>query len=1005
MTYFTDFFIKRPVFATILNLLIIIIGCLAFNKLQIREYPEVVIPTFTIQTNYSNSSAMVVESEITIPLENHFATMTGVEQISSTSNAGNSRIEVIFKPTVAANIALTRVRDKISQAKHRLPKEAAASWIQQKGGDDRHIMYLGLYSSNSTDAALLHYAKLHITDQLKRVPGVAVADAWGSEYQMQVILDRLKMYNYGINVDAVIIAMRNQNLTIPAGKINNSLSVNIALNLTTPDDFAKIIIKHNNNALVRLGDIAQITLAANHSFISKINGKPGIILGITPTGDSNPLIISHTINKLLKILQLKLPDDMRLEILMDTTRFIKQSLSSIYYTIFEAIILVAIVVLIFLGSFRAALIPIVAIPVALFGVFAIMSWFGISINTLSLLAMVLAIGMVVDDAIVVLENIYRYLEEGKTALEAALQGGREIVFAIIAMTGTLASVFIPIAFMHGAIGQLFQEFAITLAGAVIISGVTAITLSPVMCSKVLRRHNQSMFPKIEQFLNNITNKYKILLTRALQYPKIIMLFTLAILIVSVVCYKILPQELAPKEDRGALDVYIAPINQGSIRDLEPDIAAIEGLANKIPEKTHMITFSGDWGSQTVITLIPWNDRQRSTHDIVATLRDAVKKIPGIYAYPNTPDSGLPGVRYNSSQSNNLALKLQTTGSYQYLQQQIETLIAQLEDITNVYYARTNLELNNPSFNVKLDQNKMALLGITPQQIAEALQLLFSDITTLKFNKDNILYDIKLTTATKIRDVTEIYLTTKDNKKISLGSLVQLQPILLPKKLAHDNQLRTATVFITAVKGVSPATLQQQALDLAIKTLPNDIAVELAGNAEYQQKSQRTLLLLFAIALIFIYSILAMQFESFSDPLIILVTVPLACLGALLTLKLSNNSLNIFTQIGLIALIGIISKHGILMVEFANKHYNDCNSHFVAIIQAATLRLRPILMTTFSTIVGVIPLIITTGAGSEARQAIGYTLLGGLVFGTILTLIILPNVYILVKRYTHSYPQS
>jgi multidrug efflux pump len=999
----TTFFIEHPVIAAVLNIMIVIIGLMCLKNLSMREYPNVNLPAFSIHANYPNASAELVESSVTNILEDQLGGVEGVETMTSQSRQGGCYVDLVFLEGTSIERALIAVREAINLARSNLSKEVRDPVIQRKGqSDGPPFIEITLSSPNLSFGKLTHYAALYLKNAFRSLKGVASAEIWGQPYTMTVSLDPKKMYAFGVNVDEIFKALEESNNSWPVGKFRGEVPATLDLNLSSIEDFDNLIVKGNKGKSIFLKSLGNVELRTDDKqFRIRINGKPGLVIAIAKTSDANPLDVSRDVHRQVENLQKTLPKDIQMEVDLDQTDFIKSSLRNIQFSIIEAILLVLAIVFLFLGSVRSTVIPLITIPVSLTGSVILMQVFGCSINTITLLAMVLAIGLVVDDAIVVLENITRYIEKGLSPLEAAIIGSREIGFAIIAMTLTLASVYAPIAFIKGTVGQLFIEFAITLAGSVLISGIVALTLSPMMCGKILNR-NTHLWPKINQYLKNFDTAYARGLTQSLAHPKIIIGISIATFLGTLFFFYDLPRETAPKEDRGQMGVYFPTIPGEDINTLEQRVVKVEERLKLIPEAKSSLTFMGEWGANICISLKPHNERSRSAAKIVEVIGPEMKALPSMDAYPWGWDSGLPGIDDNMNGSE-LTLAISTVGSYRELFDFITKARKTIEDKNIFSSVHHNLNFDNPGYMLHLDTHTSSHLGISPFQVAKIIEVFFSGDHSLLFQKDGIRYPIELKGSTNPWTLNEPYLTNKKGKRISLGTIAELRPSSVPKQLFHHNQMHAA--YLTASLHLNQKIESAMAQFWALTTpyIPQNFKREWIGAAKVYEKSSTTMLFLFAMALIFIYAILAIQFENFIDPVIIMLTIPLGCFGALFTVWIFGQSLNIYSQIGLITLIGLITKHGILIVEFSNKLQKSGHTVEEAVKEASTLRLRPILMTTSAMVVGTLPLILSAGAGAEARRSIGFVLIGGLFFGTGFTLFILPTLYHLIKSARHTFP--
>lgn len=992
----TTYFLKHPVIALILNIMIALVGLLSFNELSIREYPEVHFPKINVQVRYPNASAEVVEEAITNPLEDKLAGVEGLESITSDSKYSISEITLTFKNGVSIDKSVIAIREAIGLVD--LPKEAKPPLIERKkASDTMPFMIIAIESSSMNFAELTHYTNLNLKNALRSVQGVSSVEIWGQPYTYNIILDARKMYAFKVNVDEIMAVLRLANLSLSAGRFQDEVSVTLNSEMKSVEDYENLVVKEKgDHPPVLLKHVAQIMLKEDDRQVRvRINGKPGLCIGVNRSNDSNPLEVSSHVQKTIEEIRRNLPSSVKVTLITDQAEFVRLSIKNVERSIVEAVFFVLLIVFLFLRNVGATLIPLVTIPISLLGSFLFLKIFGFSINIITLLAMVLAIGLVVDDAIVVLENIQRHREKGLSLWEAARVGAKEISFAIIAMTLTLTSVYAPLAFVGGIVGDLFVEFAVALSGSVIISGIVALTLSPLMCTKALPAHEASLWPIIDKFLESMTLKYRRVLSISCQHPKVaggIFLGTFGILVFLI---KSLPHETAPKEDRSLVGVWLPPIAGKDISMLDKKISLVEEAVGHLPEAEHQLVFIGDWGGSFCLPLKPQSYRKKSAQHIVNELRPLVAGLPSLDAFVWNYDSGLPGLDEDWG-SDYLSLIISTTDTYSKLFESLEKVRQSLDKESSFENIKHDLKLDTPSYRIDFDPNALSALAITPAQIAQTVSIFFSGDQTISFSKDGILYLLTVMGQKLPWSLSELYITNKFGHSISLGALATLIPTSSPDKLHHHNEMRSAVLTTSLKKGTSLKAGIQTLWDITQKELPPSYKKEWTGAAKALETSGSTMLVLFLLAVIFIYAILSVQFENFIDPLIILGTVPLGCLGGLFFVWAFGGSLNIYTQIGLITLIGLITKHGILIVEFVNQLKKDC-SLLEATIDAATLRLRPILMTTGAMIFGAIPLMFATGAGHETQQAIGLTLVGGLSFGTFFTLFLLPTLCLWVKQ--------
>jgi len=1010
--FITDIAIKRPVFSVALSLMIIIVGFLSYMNLSLQQYPDVEEPILTVETYYPGAAATIVESKVTTLLEDTLSGISGLDYMESSSKTGRSQITLYFRGGTSLSDGASDVRERISQVRDSLPEECKDPKILKSSANKEAFMFLMLTSPDHDELELYDYAVRNLKDPFESLPGVGGVTVYGNAITMQVRLDREKLKAYNLAVTDILGTLEESSQTLPAGNIvKGKRHVNIIAEagLNTPQEMGEMVISNAQGHVIHLKDVATITLdkdTGEFQWMPRFNQKPAVFIGIKKASSGNILAISASVQKLLATLNKTLPKGFHLEEGYNFSMFIEASIKAVRTTIFEAIILVLLIILFFLHSPRAAIIPVLTIPVSLIGSFAFLYAFHCSINTITLLAMVLAIGLVVDDAIVVLENIHRHIEEGLKPLDAAFKGAREVGFAVIAMTLTLSSVYAPIAFVQGLTGKLFAEFAVSLAGAVLISGVVALTLSPMMCSKLLRPKklkNENRFSKIiEGFLGNLDKGYQISLQKALANPKLlsgILVFVLAVGVFLV--YKI-PAELAPQEDQGIVFAS-AEGPQGATADsMAAYTPKIESLLMSVPEYSGMFSMTERSSVFGGITFKPWDERKRSQAEIIDELRKKAKEIAGVQVFM------FPMRTLLSGGQSGLQMAIKTTGSYADLERDMDKLVKKLKVSPCFESVSHDLSLGMPELNAQIDRNKTALLGVKVKDIARTLEVMLSGDRPTTFENQGRHYDVVVQSLEGHKkdwsDVGNFYVKAEreesksgDNKDlIPLSNLITLKEVAVPAELKHLNKMRSATLNADLV----PSCRTEEALTIvqaAIKEeLPPTLQTEPVGNLRKFMESQGEMYLMFMAALLFIYLVLAIQFESLVDPLLIMVTVPLSITGALLALYLTGCTMNIFSQVGLITLVGLITKHGILIVEFANKQRLQGLSAADAVRKATAMRLRPILMTTGAMVLGAVPLALATGAGAESRQQIGWALVGGLLGGTFFTLFAVPFVYTVVK---------
>ncbi len=1005
MTFF-EICIRRPVLATVMSLVLVLVGVVAFQRLTVREFPNIDEPIVSVTTNYPGASASIMESQVTQVLEDSIAGIEGIDVLSSSSRSETSRITVRFRPEINPDVAASDVRDRVSRVRGRLPDEIDEPIIAKVEADAQAIMFLVFTSPQLTALEISDYIDRFIVNRLKNLTGVADVQIYGERrYAMRIWIDRERLAAYNLTVQDVEAALRAQNAEIPSGRIESQdreFSVLSKTGLTTPEEFQNIVVKLAGDYQVKLGEVARVELGAvDERRTSTYNGIPAIAVGIIRQATANPLDVSNAVNEVLPEINSSMPKGLQASIGNDDSVFIERSIEAVFIAIVEAIVLVVVVILFFLRSFRAAIIPIVTIPISLIATFALMYAFGFSVNTLTLLAMVLAIGLVVDDAIVVLENIYRYIEEGMEPIPAAIKGVREIGFAVIAMTLTLAAVYAPIAFAPGKTGKLFLEFALTLAGAVIVSGWVALTLTPMMCAKLLRHQAEPgrVYLALERAFVAFENGYRSSLNAALKVRPLIIVLAAVVAGLSGVLLTTLKSELAPLEDRGVLRVRGAGPEGATISYTSRYASEIDNVLTGVPEVRGRLAISGNpdvSGSLVVAPLKDWNDRTRSLQEISAEILPQLRRIAGVQAVVQTP--GAFGQRGSGRP---IEFVLQSAGTYEDLQGYADAILAKAREFPGLENLDTDLKLNSPEFKIDIDRAKVADLGLEVTAVGRTLETLLGGRQVTRFEQNGEQYDVFVQLAAEDRATPQalstIFLRNSRGEMIQLSNVANVSESVAPKELKRFNQLRSVTIQGSLAPGYAVGEalnfLEQAARDV----LPATVQTDLDGSSRDFRTSADSLLVVFVLALAFIYLVLSAQFESFRDPVIIMITVPLSITGALAALWLAGGTLNVYSQIGLVTLVGLITKHGILIVEFANQKQANGEDRALAIVDASVQRLRPILMTTGAMVLGALPLALAEGAGAENRQQIGWVIVGGLSVGTLLTLFVVPAVYSYLGR--------
>jgi multidrug efflux pump len=996
----SDISIRRPVLATVMTLLIVLVGIIAYDRLSVREYPNIDVPVVTVATTYFGANAAIMESQVTKILEDSLSGIEGIDFMTSVSRSESSQITINFKLTRDADSAANDVRDRVARVRGQLPDAIEEPIVSKEEADAQPIIYMAFSSDRHNMLEVTDVANRLVKDRVQTIDGVANVRIFGERrYSMRIWLDRARMAAYHVTAQDVEAALRSQNLEVPSGRIESSqreFSVLAETDLRTPEQFRQVILRDDSGYLVRLGDVARVEVApAEERRITRFKGENAVALGVIKQSTANPLDISTALHEMLPTIKSVLPEGMKVNIAYDKSVFIDRSIESVYTTIAEAVILVILVIFGFLRSARATLIPMVTIPVSLIGAFFFMYLLGFSINILTLLAMVLAIGLVVDDAIVMLENIYRHIENGEEPIQAALKGAKEIGFAVLAMTFTLAAVFTPVAFTEGATGRLFAEFALTLAGAVIVSGFIALTLSPMLCSRMLKHEKHgALYEMGERFLTALNEKYEQLLRRALEQRKLVIGAALLVVLAMAGLFTLLKSELAPIEDRGlVMGIGIGP-DGATPANIDKSARQMEAMYKSIPEVERYFMVVGVPTVNQIISFVglkDWSERKRSATDIANELRPKLfMGIPGVMAFAVQPPS-----LGQSVISRPLEFYIQTTGTYDELQQTTNKIMAKVRENPGLLNPDTDLKLNKPELRVQVNREKSALVGVEVSTINRTLESMLGGRTVTRYKRAGEQFDVIVQVEDVDRrdpqDLTNIQVRSGSGEMMQLGNLVSMRETVAPQALNHFNKLRAVKITSTPAPGYSLG----EAIAFMQKTLDEvapDALFDYGGQSREFIESSSALFVTGLLALGFIYLVLAAQFESFRSPLIILLSVPLAMTGALLTLKLTGGTLNIYSKVGLITLIGLITKHGILIVEFANQMRDKGHELQQAVVEAAVLRLRPILMTTGAMVLGSIPLALASGAGAESRQQIGWVIVGGMSLGTLMTLFVVPVVY-------------
>ncbi len=998
--------IRRPVFATVLSLILILIGLMAFSRLTIREYPNIDEPQVSVNTGYAGASAEIIESQVTQVLEGSLAGIEGIDTIESSSRAESSRITIRFRAGVSVDTAASDVRDRVSRVRRSLPDDITEPTIAKVEADAQPIIFLIVRSTSLDALALTDYVDRFVIDRFKNLDGVADVSLNGERrYAMRIWIDQAKLAGLGLTVQDVENAIRAQNAEIPAGRIESAdreFTVLSRTALGTAEEFARVKLKNAGGLQVVLGDVARVELAtADVRRESRYEGETAISIGIIKQAVANPLDVANAINTVLPRINESLPEGTSVEIGFDSTVFIDRSINNVFITIVEAVVLVTLIILVFLHSFRAAIIPVVTIPVSLIAGFMLMYLSGLSVNTLTLLALVLAIGLVVDDAIVMLENIYRYIEEGMEPFDAAIKGAREIGFAIIAMTLTLAAVYAPIAFTPGRTGRLFLEFAVTLAGAVVVSGFVALSLTPMMCSKLLKHNHKPniLVRGIERALALLESGYRKSLNAVVAFRWVVLMAAFGVAGLGAYLFTQIKSELSPTEDRGTVSIQASAPEGASYAYTRRYASDIEQILSGVPELRSALVIVGAGEATRILSfarLKDWAEREKSQQTIVQEISPKLRGIAGVQAFASNPASlGTRGF------GKPFQFVLQSSSSYEDLNTVARRLIEKLEDNPGFADLDTDLRLNKPQIEVQIDRARAADAGLDVSVIGRTLETLMSGRNVTRFEIDGEQYDVTVALPVESRSspdiLSQIYVRGSNDTMVQLSSVVSYKEGVAPRELKRFNQLRAVTIEANLTPGFALGDAITAINAAASDVLPDNVVSDLTGQAREFRDSSSNLAFIFLLALAFIYLVLAAQFESFRDPVMIMLSVPLSITGALAALWWTGGTLNVYSQIGLVTLIGLITKHGILIVEFGNRLQDKGSDRRTAVVDAAVLRLRPILMTTAAMVLGALPLVLATGAGAESRIQIGWVIVGGMTFGTLLTLYVVPSVYAIMGR--------
>ena len=1021
---FAHLFIDRPVLAWVLNIILIVLGCVAYSYLSVRQYPQVEFPLMTVMTQYEGASPDVMEMQITRPLEEAFAGLEGLDLITSQSMAEQSKIFLRFKESRSLDAAAADVRDKLSRLDSGiLPREATTPRITKANIDSGAVMSLALTSNRHNLADLYDYTTRSLKSDVESVSGVAAVEIYGgTAYEMHIILDPQKMASVGTSVSEVAEALKQQNFSKPAGRIGSKdqeFLIITRAQVSKPEDFENLVLFEKDDYVVRISDVGYVKLNKDDKrFRIRYNGQDAILLDITAQSRSNPIQISADVQEKLTFMRENLPSGMRLEVAFDDSTFINKSIAHVYQSIWEAVALVLLVVFFFLRSARVALIPLITIPISLIGTFFVIYLLGFSINVLTLLAMVLAVGLVVDDAIVVLENIYRHLEEGMKPYDAARLGIQEIQFSVIGMTLTLVAVYMPIALAQGFVGKLFTEFALTLATAVLLSGFVALVLSPMMCARLLKRPQEQkalsvangtwqakielLWQRLDIFWAKVDVTYRTYLEFFLTHRKTILACAVCLGGLGyVVGVYVLPKELTPLEDQGIIKVNAQGPDGATLSYLDTHLKKIDDLFTEKTEVEKRLTMTqvGDISSERLV-LVP-REKRKPCNDLLPQIREDLRNtISGVRPYAYCVNRSFGG-----GADRPFSIVIQTDKPYEKLVEVVRKVRRIVDAHPDIKQSEWDLPQENKIYEMGLKRDVLAFSNISPHTVGTMLDMLISGRKVTTFEKDSKVYPVKvmMESENKLDPAalkTFMVKGRKDNKDfmVPLVDLIEFKEKVANPAISHYARMRSVKIDAALRQGASLKGVYEEVKSAAKQVMPTGFILSPSGDLRRYLKEQNTIVMIFGLAIIFIFLVMAAQFESFRDPFIILLSVPLALVGGILTLWLvKDGTINIYSQIGLITLIGLITKHAILLVDFSNQAIESGTPPLEAVIEAGCKRLRPILMTTFAMVLGVVPLVIGNGAGIEMRRQVGWVILGGMSLGTLFTLFVIPCVYTLFSK--------
>lgn len=1004
---FTDLFIKRPVLATVISLLIFALGLRSLLSLPILQYPFTQNAVVTVQTTYTGANPSLIAGFITTPLETSIAQANGIDYMTSSSTLGLSVIQANLLLNYDPIKAISEINTKVNAVLNQLPRESQIPTISVAVGETIDSMYIGFYSNILSSNKITDYLVRNVQPKLQAISGVQMAEILGSRtFAMRAWLDPIKLAGHQMTATDVANKLALNDFTSAIGRTKGdmfTLNLTTDTNLRSVDEFKNLILESRNGAMVRLGDVSTVSLGSqSYSSAVQFDGEPSVYIGIKIAPSANLLTVIDSVRKAFPSVQEQLPEGLNAKIVYDASAFVNSSIHEVVRSLIEALLIVTAVIFLFLGSIRSVAIPVIAMPLSLVGAFFIMLLLGYSINLLTLLALVLAIGLVVDDAIIIVENIHRHIEEGMKPIPAAIQGARELASPIIAISIVLIAVYVPIGFMGGLTGALFNEFAFTLAGAVGVSAIIALTLSPMMCSRFLKvnnNHQSRLIKYIDYVFDRLRQTYHRNLSNALNFLPVIAVFAIIILTSNYFLFASSKTELAPQEDQGIILAMLTAAPNASLQQTQLYSRAVNKIFFHFPETEHTFMVDGFNGLNTSIggmVLKPWDKRNRTTNELQADVQNALNELSGAkiaaFQNPSLPGggSGLP-----------IQFVIQSTRSFDELNTLAQAIIANAWKKGIFLYLDSDLKIDKTQTEIALNREKIAELGLTMRDVGNSLGYALSENYINYFDLSGRSYQVipQVSKAYRLNDtqLLNYYITARNGDAIPLSSVATLKREVVPESLNHFQQLNSTTISAVAFPSVTMGEALNTLKDIAKEILPEGYSIDYAGQSRQFIKESNALITTFFFALLIIYLTLAAQFESFRDPLIVLISVPMSICGAMIFISLGIGSatLNIYTEVGLVTLIGLISKHGILIVQFANDLQKEGKNKREAVEMAAAIRLRPILMTTAAMVLGVTPLILSTGAGAASRYNIGLVIASGIAIGTLFTLFVVPAMYLLL----------